>query len=279
MHAYDRLGRRQDALAQYQRLRAALRRSLEADPADETRALYRRLLAAGHETDTLAPQGLPPEMTSFVGRERELAAIAEELGQARVLSLTGPGGSGKTRLAVAAAARAPDAARDGVVFVELAAITDSELVGDATATALGIRVPARRTAAEAVADELAAVRMLLVLDTCEHVVDACAALAETILERCPAVTILATSRERLRCSAERTWQVPGLAEDEALELFLARARDADPAFAPAGEALAEVRELCTKLEGMPLALELAAARVQTFSPSQMTARLDRCLDI
>ncbi len=278
MRVYETLGRRQDALAHYQRLRAALRRSLEAEPADETRALYHELLAAGHESDALAPQGLPPEMTSFVGRERELAAIAEELAQARVLTLTGPGGSGKTRLAVAAA-RATDDARDAVVFVELAAITDPELVGDATATAVGIRVPARRTAAEAVADELGGARMLLVLDTCEHVVEACAALAETILERCPETTILATSRERLRCSGERAWQVPGLTPDEAVELFLARARDADPAFEPSDAELPQVRELCARLEGMPLALELAAARVQTFSPAQMTARLDQSLDI
>ena len=277
MHVYDALGRRQDALAQYQRLRAGLRRSLEAEPAAETRALYSELLAAGHQSDGLAQQGLPPDVTSFVGRNGELAAIAEELAHARVLTLTGPGGSGKTRLAVAAAARA--ARPDGVVFVELAAITEPELVGDATATAVGIRVPARRTAAEALADELSAVRMLLVLDTCEHVVDACAALAETIVERCPEVTVLATSRERLRCSGERTWQVPGLTPDESLELFLARARDADPGFAPSEVEVPKIAELCARLEGMPLALELAAARIHTVSPAQITARLDQSLDI
>ena len=278
MRAYHRLGRRQDALAQYQRLRAALRRSLEADPAAETRALYRELLAADPDADTLAPQGLPTELTSFVGRERELAEIGGELATARLLTLTGPGGSGKTRLAVEAAARAA-AGRDGVAFVELAAISDPELVGDATATAVGIRVPARRTAAEAVAEELAGVRLLLVLDTCEHVVGACAALAETLLERCPDVIILATSRERLRCSGERTWQVPGLTPDESLELFLSRARDVDPGYVPAEADLPQVRELCARLEGMPLALELAAARVQTFPPAQLTARLEQSLDI
>jgi predicted ATPase/Tfp pilus assembly protein PilF len=273
MRAYDRLGRRQDALAQYQRLRSALRRALEADPAAETRALYRELLAAHAEPDGLAPGGLPPELTSFVGREQELAAIATELAETRLLTLTGPGGSGKTRLACAAAARTADT----VVFVELGSIADPALVGDAAATASGILVPARRTAAEAVAERLAGLRVLLVLDTCEHVLDACAALAETILGRCPDVTILATSRERLRCSGERTWQVPRLAPAESVELFLSRAREADPSFAPGD--LGEIEELCARLEGMPLALEMAAARVPTFAPAQIAARLDQSLDI
>jgi predicted ATPase/DNA-binding SARP family transcriptional activator len=274
MVAYDRLGRRQDALAQYQRLRGALRRALEAEPAEETRSLYRRLLTASR-SDSRAPRGLPTELTSFVGRERELAVVAEELAQARLLTLTGPGGSGKTRLAVATAARAETA--DGIVFVELASIADPDLVGDAAATACGLVVPARRTAAEALADQLADREVLLVLDTCEHVIDACAALAELLLERCPRLRILATSRERLRCSGERTWPVPGLTLEESAELFVSRARDADPAFSAAERA--DIERLCARLEGMPLALEMAAARVTAFSPAQIEARLDQSLDI
>jgi predicted ATPase/DNA-binding SARP family transcriptional activator len=273
IRVYDRLGRRQDALAQYQRLRSALRRALEADPAPETRALYRELLVADRELDALALRGLPPELTSFVGREYELTAVAEGLAQARLLTLTGPGGSGKTRLACAAAARTAGT----VIFVELGSIADPGLVGDAAATACGILVPARRTAVQAVAEQLAGLHVLLVLDTCEHVLDACAALAETVLGRCPDVTILATSRERLRCGGERTWQVPGLAPAESVELFLARARDADSSFAPVD--LVEIEELCARLEGMPLALEMAAARVPSFAPSQIAARLDQSLDI
>jgi predicted ATPase/DNA-binding SARP family transcriptional activator len=273
MEAYERLGRRQDSLAQYQRLRGALRRALAAEPADETRALYRRLLAAGH-AEAPAPHALPAELTSFVGRGRELAAVAGVLEQSRLLTLTGPGGSGKTRLAVAAAARARRAG--GVVFVELGAIADPALVGDAAATASGLVVPARRTAAEALAEQVGDSHVLLVLDTCEHVLDACAELAELLLARCPNLRILATSRERLRCSGERTWAVPGLTVDESVELFVARARDADPAFA--GDRAA-VERLCTRLEGMPLALEMAAARVSAFSPAQIEARLDRSLDI
>jgi predicted ATPase/DNA-binding SARP family transcriptional activator len=274
MLAYDRLGRRQDALAQYQRLRGALRRALEADPAEETRSLYRGLLTSS-SADSRAPRGLPTELTSFVGRERELAVVADELAQSRLLTLTGPGGSGKTRLAVAAAARADPA--DGVVFVELGAIADPDLVGDATATACGLVVPSRRTAAEAVADQLADRDVLLVLDTCEHVVDACASLAELLLARCPRLRILATSRERLRCSGERTWGVPGLTVAEAVELFVSRARDADPSFTGSDDD--EIERLCARLEGMPLALEMAAARVSAFSPAQIEARLDQSLDI
>jgi predicted ATPase len=274
MRIYEQLGRMQDALAQYQRLRSALRQALEADPDAETRALYRRLLAAGR-SDPRARRGLPAELTTFVGRERELATIADELDQSRLLTLTGPGGSGKTRLAVAAAARA-DAA-EGVVFVELASINDPDLVGDATATACGYFVPAQRTAAEALAEQLGTLETLLVLDTCEHVIEACASLTELLLERCSRVRILATSRERLRCGGERVWAVPGLEPEESLELFLARAREADPSFAAAD--LMDVERLCARLEGMPLALEMAAARVTAFSPAQIEARLDRSLDI
>jgi predicted ATPase/DNA-binding SARP family transcriptional activator len=279
MRTYHRLGRRQDALAQYQRLRTALRRSLEADPAAETRSLYRDLLATDPDGGERAWHGLPTELTSFVGREEELASILDNLAQTRLLTRTGPGGSGKTRLAVAAAVRAADAARDGVVFVELASIAEHELVGDAAATAFGLLVPTRRTAAEALAQQLSGLRILLVLDTCEHAVEACAVLAELILERCPEVTILATSRERLRCSGERTWLVPGLTVSESVELFLSRARDADPVFAPEAAALHEIGQLCSRLEGMPLAIEMAAARVPAFSPAQIAARLDQALDI
>ena len=279
MATYDRLGRRQEALAQYQRLRAALRSALEADPAAETRALYRELLAVEPDSTVLEPRGLPAELTTFIGREQELAAIAGELGQTRLLTLTGPGGSGKTRLAVAAAARAAEAGRDAVVFVDLGPITDPELVGDAAADAFGFLMPAKSTAADSLAAQIAGLRALVVLDTCEHLVDACAALAEVLLTRCPELTILATSRERLRAAGERAWPVPGLSADEALELFLARARDADPSFAPTGESIRDVEALCARLDGMPLALEMAAARVPAFSPSQITARLDQSIDI
>ena len=148
MESYEQLGRRQDALAQYHRLHAALQQTLEAAPDEETRLLYRRLLAAG-PADTASP--LPVQLTTFVGRERELHDVGELLAGGRLVTLTGSGGCGKTRLAIATAERARDGYADGVCFVELGGISDPELVAEATATAVGIRVPSRRTAVEAVA--------------------------------------------------------------------------------------------------------------------------------
>ena len=278
MRAYDRLGRRQDALAQFHRLRSGLRQALGADPDGATRTLYRELLRIEADDESLAfGAGLPSQITTFVGRARELAAVAERLAVARVLTLTGPGGSGKTRLAIAVAERAAGHAPDGVFFVELAGIAEPQLVAEAAATAVGIRVPSKRTAAEAVAQHLASRCVLLVLDTCEHVVDACAVLVEEILRACQSVTVLATSREPLRCSGETVWRVPGLDATESVELFVSRAREADPAFAVSDQA--EIAALCARLDGMPLALELAAARVPSLAPTQIAARLDDSLDV
>jgi predicted ATPase/DNA-binding SARP family transcriptional activator len=267
MRAYDRAGRRQEALAQFHRLRSALRATFEAEPDAETRRLYRELLAP--EPTASAP--LPAPVTSFVGRAEELSTVAELIGTSRLVTLTGPGGSGKTRLAIAAVAESTDP----IYFVELAAITEEALVAEAAATAIGIRVPSRRTPAEAVAEHLALQRAVLVLDTCEHVIAAAAALADAVVRAAPMVTIVATSREPLRVEGETIWRVPGLQPDEAVRLFNARAQAAQPAFVPDPA----VRHLCEKLEGMPLAIELAAARVGTLSPSQIAARLDDSLDL
>jgi predicted ATPase/DNA-binding SARP family transcriptional activator len=284
MQLYVKLGRRQEALAQFHRLRDALRTQLEADPDRETRSLYRELLADAEVARSAPP--LPVQLTSFVGRGRELQEVHELLKRSRLLTLTGPGGSGKTRFALAVAEQAgpPD-----IWFVELGSIFDPALVAEATATVVGIRVPSRRTAAEAVAEHLADRRCLLVLDTCEHVIGACAALAETILRVCPEVTILATSREPLRSPGETTWRVPGLAvpdsdastpdEAESVQLVVARARDVDPAFRLHEGNAADVRAICIRLDGMPLALELAAARMSALSVAEIAARLGDSLDV
>jgi predicted ATPase/DNA-binding SARP family transcriptional activator len=285
MQLYVKLGRRQEALAQFHRLRDTLRSELEADPDRETRSLYRELLADAEAAPSAPP--LPVQLTSFVGRGRELREVQELLERSRLLTLTGPGGSGKTRLALAVAEQA--GAPLDIWFVELGSIFDPALVAEATATVVGIRVPSRRTAADAVAEHLAARRCLLVLDTCEHVIGACAALAETILRVCPEVTILATSREPLRCAGETTWRVPGLAvpdsdtstpeEAESVELVVARARDVDPAFRLHDGNAADVRAICIRLDGMPLALELAAARMSALSVAEIAARLGDSLDV
>jgi predicted ATPase/DNA-binding SARP family transcriptional activator len=275
MRAYARHGRRQDALQQFERLRVELRRRLEAEPDAATRALYRELLAT-----SAAPPGrrLPVQLTSFVGREREVAEVAELLASERMLTLTGTGGAGKTRLAIAAAEAGADRFGDGMWFVDLGRITEPALVGEEAATAVGIQVPAQRSSADALAQHLATQAALIVLDTCEHLVDAVAVLAEELLRRCPRLTILATSREPLRCRGERLWRVPGLDVREAVELFAARVAEADPAFALASSNHDEVAELCTRLDGMPLAIELAAARAGVIPLAAVAGRLGQSLD-
>ncbi|HEY2372571.1 MAG TPA: BTAD domain-containing putative transcriptional regulator [Gaiellaceae bacterium] len=283
MRLYVVLGRRQDALAQFNRLRDALRVELAAEPDEATRALYRELLA-GESLAALQPPPLPMQLTSFVGRTRELREVLDLLERSRLLTLIGPGGSGKTRLGLAAAAQA-----GGAWLVELGSLFDPTLVAEAAATAVGIQVPSRRTAAEAVAEHIGERQALLVLDTCEHVVGACAALVETILRVCPNVRVLATSREPLRTPGETTWRVPGLgvpdpdaaelAEAEAVQLFVARARDADRSFALDETTAAHVAAICTRLDGMPLALELAAARASALSVAEIAARLVDSLEV
>jgi predicted ATPase/DNA-binding SARP family transcriptional activator len=275
MRAYARDGRRQDALRQFERLRGELRRQLEAEPDAATRALYRELLAA-----SAPPVGrrLPVQLTSFVGREREVAEVAELLAAERMLTLTGTGGAGKTRLAIAAAEARSDEFEGGMWFVDLGRITEPALVGEEAATAVGIQVPAQRSSADALAQHLASQEALIVLDTCEHLVDACAVLAEELLRRCPRLTILATSREPLRCRGERLWRVPGLDAQEAVELFAARVTEADPTFVLGDGNHDDVAELCARLEGMPLAIELAAARAGVLPLGTVAARLGESLD-
>ncbi len=229
MSCYARAGRRQDALQQFERLRAELRRRLEAKPDAVTRALYRSLLATS-VADESTPRRLPVQLTTFVGREHELKEVGELLGSKRMLTLTGAGGTGKTRLAVAAAEAAASRFPDGTWFVDLGRLTDPALVGEEAATAVGIQVPAQRSSADALAQHLAHRTALLLLDTCEHVIDACAVLVEELLRRCPQLTVLATSREPLRCRGEHLWRVSGLCLPEAVELLAARASEAGPAF-------------------------------------------------
>jgi predicted ATPase len=278
MSAYAQAGRRQDALLQFERLRAELRRTLEADPDEMTRALYRKLLATAW-SDEPATRRLPAQLTSFLGRGRELDDVGELLSSTRMITLAGAGGVGKTRLAIAAAEANAARFPDGIWFVDLGRIADPALVGEEAATAVGIQVPAQRSPADALAQHLAGQRALLLLDTCEHVVDACAVLAEELLERCPQLTLLATSREPLRCRGEHLWRVPGLGAGEAVHLFAARASQADPTFALSTANRGDVELLCERLDGMPLAIELAAARVGVLPPARVAARLRESLDV
>jgi len=209
---------------------------------------------------------LPVPATPFLGREHELQQVLALLEGARLLTLTGPGGTGKTRLGLQAAAEASDRYPHGVFWVPLAPLRDPELVLEMAGQALG----AKDGLAEHVADK----SLLLLLDNFEHVVEAAAGLAE-LLASCPNLHLLVTSRELLRLPAEQAYPVPPLEPEDGTELFLARARAIEPGFATG----AAVPELCARLEQLPLALELAAARVRVLSPEQLLERLSGRLDL
>jgi len=236
---------------------------------------------------------LPVSLTSFVGREREFAEITRLLESARLLTLTGAPGVGKTRLALEVADALGDAFPDGVWLVELAPLADPDRVPQAVATVLGVREQPSRSAPDTLAGVLRAQRMLLLLDNCEHLIDACAGLANGLLRVCPDLVILATSREPLGIDGETAWRVPSLAlpEVDSLEgvgtggagalgecpsvrLFVERARASRPHFSLTGVHAPAVARICRRLDGIPLALELAAARVTALSIDQIANRLD-----
>ena len=236
------------------------------------------------------PHNLPLQLTSFVGRERELAEVAALLAAHRLVTLTGAGGTGKTRLALQAAADALEAYPDGVWLAELAALADPALVPQAVAAAIGVREEPGRPLLATLTDALRPKRLLLVLDNCEHLVEACARLADGLLRACPTLTVLATSREALGLAGETVWRVPSLAAPtvpagqpppvdtltryEAVRLFEERAQAVQPRFAVTTESAQAVVAVCALLDGLPLALELAAARVRALSVDQLLGRLE-----
>jgi predicted ATPase/class 3 adenylate cyclase len=217
---------------------------------------------------SLQQTNLPIPATSFLGRQRELDEVTTLLGSggARLLTLTGPAGAGKTRLALQAAAEASDQFPDGVFWVPLAPLRDPKLVLDVAAQALEAR--------DGLAARIADRRLLLILDNLEHLIDAAHELAG-LLAACPNLHLLVTSRERLRLVGEQAYAVPPLELEDATELFTARAREVDPRFEPGPV----VHKLCSRLDNLPLALELAAARVPVLSPEQLLDRLSKRLDL
>ena len=220
------------------------------------------------------PNNLPSRPTSFVGREAELAELHDRLAQVRLLTITGPGGSGKTRLAAQLAADDVDRRPDGVWWVELGDVADPGEVAQAVAAALGVLVdPAQGTVALLRA-QLATRRLLLCLDSCEHVLDAAADVAGALFAGCPEVAIVATSREPLGLTGELVWRLPPLPTAEAHALFVERAAHVQPDLQLDAEADAAIDSMCTRLDGSPLALELAAAWLRTLTPSQIEAGLD-----
>ncbi|GLF93989.1 AfsR/SARP family transcriptional regulator [Streptomyces yaizuensis] len=315
--ALEALGRPAEALAAYETFRRRLASDLGADPSPSLQELHRALLAPpapngtapAPRTDTNDPApetpqdipgpglGAPPpaargnlraRLTSFVGREADMETLRADLGTARLVTLLGSGGSGKTRLAQEVAEQLGDRAPDGVWMAELAPVHDPDTVAEAVLTALGARQTVLRgagaeelRAAEGHSDDpldlltehCARRRMLLVLDNCEHVVAAAATLAERLLQSCPGLTVLATSREALGVPGELVRPLEPLPAPTALRLFAERGAQARPGFTTDDDPEA-CAEICRRLDGLPLAIELAAARLRLLAPRQIADRLD-----
>jgi predicted ATPase/DNA-binding winged helix-turn-helix (wHTH) protein len=234
---------------------------------------------------------LPASLTSFVGRERELVEIKRLLAKTRLLTVVGAGGIGKTRFALQAANEVTAAYRDGVWLVDLSVLSDPSLVPSAVARALGVREIPGRPLLETLSTQLAGRQALLLLDNCEHLVEACAHLVDTLLQQAAELTVLATSREALSLAGEQVYALPTLslpdanptiedvARSEAVQLFIERAQTHKPDFALTTERAPVVAQVCIRLDGIPLALELAAARIRSLSIEQINARLDDRFDL
>jgi len=270
-------------------------REMFLDAARGIRSVDRFLLA--HEPAVPAsippktvPHNLPMQLTSFIGRERELEEVNHLLSNTRLLTLTGIGGTGKTRLALYLAADmlAVKQFTNGVWLVEFAPLADPTLVTQTVASTLGVREQPRRTLLDALTDYVRAKNLLLILDNCEHLIQACAQLADTLLRAAPRLKILTTSREALGIAGETAYRVPSLplpnpqqlrdldavAQNDCVHLFIDRAKAAYPSFHLKEKNASAVADICRRLDGIPLAIELAAARTKVFPPEEIAARLD-----
>lgn len=231
------------------------------------------------------PNNLPQQISTFIGREKEMAEARRLLATSRLVTLVGAGGIGKTRLSLQVGAEVLDGFADGVWLVELASLTDARLVPQVVATVLGVKEEAARPVRDALADFVKDRTLLLILDNCEHVGDACAQLVNDLLQSGRDLKVLATSRERLRVGGEQSYVLPALslpdmargidavAQSEAVQLFVERARRQQPSFALTVERAPAVAQICNALDGIPLALELAAARTRLLSVQEISARI------
>ncbi|HVE91348.1 MAG TPA: NB-ARC domain-containing protein, partial [Actinomycetota bacterium] len=239
------------------------------------------------------PNNLPVQLTSFVGRRDQIAEVCRLMDETRILTLTGAGGCGKTRLALQVGAELLDRYPDGVWLVDLTQVSDPDLVAQAAATSLGYKQEQGRTFTETLTAHLANKTMLLLLDNCEQVVATAASLVETLLVTCPGTSVLATSREPLGVPGEVAWRVPNMStpgespparlevftQYEAVRLFIDRARKARTGFAVTEQNAPAIAQLCHRLDGIPLAIELAAARSRVLTPQQICEGLTRRLDL
>ena len=311
MFCYLATGQRRDALKQFEECRRLLRSELGVEPAAETLALHEWIKQNSGESRSPSARitNLPIPLSSFIGREREMAQVKLLLQRGRLVTLSGTGGSGKTRLAVQVATDLVDAFEDGVWWVDLAPLSDETLVTHAVANALGVQERLGQPLVQTLLEALRSRRLLLLLDNCEHLIAACAQLAEMLLGACSRLHVLATSREPLNIGGEAVWQVPMLSlpqvparsahplshvqsdaghersaaaptlaqdieQSEAVRLFVERATAVNADFALSDAAAPAVAQICRRLDGIPLAIELAAARAKVFSPEEIAARLD-----
>jgi predicted ATPase len=306
MLALYRCGRQADALAVYQSARRELVEQLGIEPSPPLRELEQSILRQDSSLQLAPPpplaaevleipqpseeplHNLPAQVSSFVGRDRELRELGGTLLQTRVLSLVGAGGVGKTRLAVELGGRVLEGWRDGVWFVDLAPLADPTLVGGKVASVLGVPEMPGRPPSQSLVAALRSRELIVILDNCEHVIDSAAMLAEQIVTACPLVAVVSTSREPLRIAGEQVYRVPSLSlpaaderdpeclpDSEAVRLFVDRARQQLRGFALDSQNCGSVARLCRRLDGIPLAIELAAARLRSIAPDEIEKRLDQ----
>ncbi len=258
----------------------ALGLKLDSDSAREFVALARIASAAVTLTsdsfplhDATTQHNLPVQLTRFIGREHEVAEVMDLFHTHRLVTLTGSGGVGKTRLAIEVGRNSLGKRRDGVWFVDLASLTDSEPLTNTVASLFGLQTMSR-SALTVLTEYLQERQTLLILDNCEHVIDACARLASELLQACPRLQVLTTSREALNIPGEVTWRVPPLEMDKAMQLFAERASAVNSSFVVTPANSDWVAHICRRLDEIPLAIELAAARIRAFSVEDLAARMD-----
>jgi predicted ATPase/DNA-binding SARP family transcriptional activator len=317
MSAYASSGNLARAIATYESLREGLQKDLGVMPSDQTQALYKRLKTGVRNPSPndgilqkpalpkIRSSNLPNPLTSFIGRGKEIQEVLFLVSKARLVTITGSGGVGKTRLAIEVANSLKPQFKDGVWWVELGSVFEisssqqlgkagyeerqgGELVAQALAKVLRVLEVPNQPIQDGIVEHLQGKQLLVVLDNCEHLIDACAALAERLLSECAGVNILTTSREALRIPGEKAWSLPSLTlpkldgssnlgelfQSEAVRLFIERTGDMLPGYQPTEADGSAIAQVCTRLDGIPLAIELAAARVNVLSPQEIASRLD-----
>jgi non-specific serine/threonine protein kinase len=299
MRLYAQCGDRAGVARVYHTCETVLERELGVEPSPATHEAYELSLRVDVHAHSLTPampsvpqqpskNNLPVQLTSFVAREREMAQAKQLLLSNRLLTLTGPGGTGKTRLGLQLASEVLETFAAGVWLVELAPLADPTLVTQTVATTLGVREQPGRAMLDALLDYVRHKTILIILDNCEHLIESCAQLAHTLLRTAPGLRILATSRESLGISGETSYRVPSLslpdprqrldldalAQNECMNLFVDRALEAYPPFRLTAKNAPAITQICLRLDGIPLAIELAAVRTKVFPPEQIAGRLN-----